>query len=137
MTIFIKRGQISIEIMYSVAVLLVIFLMLSSAAFDRKIQVERTRETVEKRSDCVMISNSLSRVASLGEGYSSTFKTIYNFDVFDTGLIVVSDVSTDNEEKEIEIICSFSGVLAEASFPDKFGAFKVENIGGLLNLTEI
>ena len=129
-----KRGQISIEIMYSVAVLLVIFLVLSSATFERKVQVEDTRDAVEKRSDCIMISNALSRVATLGEGYSSTFKTIHNFDIFDTGLIVVGDVG-DIGPKEIEVICSYSGVLNQTSYDDYIGAWKVNNTKGVLILS--
>ncbi len=129
-----KRGQISIEIMYSVGVLLVIFLILSYATFNRKVEIERTRETVDKRSDCIMISNALNRVASLGEGYSSTFKTVYNFDIFDTGLIIVGDID-DTGPKEIEIVCSFSGVLNQTSYEDYFGKWDVTNDGGELILS--
>ncbi len=129
-----KRGQISIEIMYSVAVLLVIFLVLSSATFERKIQVEATRDTIEKRSDCIMISNALSRVATLGEGYASTFKTIHNFDIFDTGLIVIGDVG-DLGPKEVEVVCSFNGVLNQTSYKDYIGAWKVNNTKGVLLLS--
>jgi len=129
-----KKGQISIEIMYSVAVLLVIFLVLSSATFDRKIQVERTRDTVNKRSDCIMISNALSRAASLGEGYSTTFKTVHNFDIFDTGLIVVGDLG-DKGPKEVEVVCSYNGLLNQTAYKDYLGSWRVNNTEGMLQLS--
>jgi uncharacterized protein (UPF0333 family) len=127
-----KKGQISIEIMYSVGVLLVIFLILTAATFQRKIDVENTRETIEKRNDCVMISNAMNRVSSLGEGYSSTFRTIYNFDVFDTGLIVIGDIAGSTPE-EIEVICSFNGLLNQHNYTG-YGSWKVTKSGGNLSL---
>ncbi len=130
-----KKGQISIEIMYSVGVLMVIFILLSSVTFDRKIDVERARDTVDKRSDCIMISNALGRVASLGEGYSSEFTTTFNFDVFTTGLIIVGDVSTSSPE-EIEVICTFNGNLYQ-DYIDQTGLnWKVNNVGGVLSISQ-
>tara|TARA_Y100000310_G_scaffold13087_1_gene13429 strand:- start:17486 stop:17893 length:408 start_codon:yes stop_codon:yes gene_type:complete len=130
-----KKGQISIEIMYSIGVLMVIFILLSSVTFDRKIDVERARDTVDKRSDCIMISNALGRVASLGEGYSSEFTTTFNFDVFTTGLIIVGDVSTSSPE-EIEVICTFNGNLYQ-DYIDQTGLnWKVNNVGGVLSISQ-
>jgi len=128
-----RRGQISIEIMYSVSVILVIFLILTSFTFDKKVEVEKMRETIEKRSDCVMISNSLGRAAALGEGHSSTFKTSYNFDIFDSGLIVIGDIA-GSTPTEVEVVCSYNGILGEEAYTDKYGAWKVFNNGENLTL---
>ena len=130
-----KKGQISIEIMYSVGVLMVIFILLSSVTFDKKIDVEKARDTVDKRSDCVMISNALGRVAVLGEGYTSEFTTTFIFDVFQTGLIIVGDkIYEENTPEEIEVICSFNGNL-DQDYNDNNGLnWKVTNTGGVLSI---
>ena len=127
-----KKGQISIEIMYSVGVLMVIFILLSSVTFNKKVDVERARDTVDKRSDCIMISNALGRVASLGEGYSSEFTTIYYFEIFKTGLIVVGDVSGSTPE-EIEVICTFNGNL-DQDYSEGGGIWEVINSEGVLSI---
>ena len=131
-----KKGQISIEIMYSVGVLLLIFVMLSSVTFTKKLDVERTRETVLKKNDCVMISNALQRVATLGEGYESWFKSYYELNVLKSGLIIVGDTG-DGGPTEIEIICSFNGVLNQASYSLSGGEFIISNDGGVLSIIEI
>jgi hypothetical protein len=127
-----KKGQISIEIMYSVGVLLMIFILLSSVTFDKKVDVERARDTVDKRSDCIMISNALGRVASLGDGYSSYFTTTFYFEIFQTGLIIVGDVSGSTPE-EIEVICTFNGKL-DQDYEKDGGSWEVINAGGILSI---
>ncbi|MDP3917268.1 MAG: hypothetical protein Q8Q42_03195 [Nanoarchaeota archaeon] len=127
-----KRGQISIEIMYSVGVLLVIFILTSSLAFNRKLDIERAGDTVSKRSDCAMISNAINRVVTLGEGHKSTFKTVYNFDVYDIGLIIVGD-EPGTSPGELEVICTYNGKLNQSNYTDGQGIWQVS----VSNYTEI
>ena len=87
--------------MYSVGVLLLIFIMLSSVTFTKKVDVERTRETVQKKNDCVMISNALQRVATLGDGYESWFKTRHKLNILNSGLIILGDTA-DGGPTEID-----------------------------------
>ena len=68
-----KKGQVSIEIMYSVGVLLIIFLLLTVMTFNKKIDVERTRDIIDKKNDCNQISSAINRVLALGDGYNATF----------------------------------------------------------------
>ncbi len=131
-----KKGQISIEIMYSVGVLLLIFIMLSSVTFTKKLDVERTRETVLKKNDCVMISNALQRVATLGDGYESWFKTYHKIDILESGLIIVGDIE-DGGTSEIEIICSFNGVLYNAAYSLIGDEFTISNTEGVLNIAAV
>jgi len=131
-----KKGQISIEIMYSIGVLLIIFILTSSLAFNRKIAIEKTDEIIEKRSDCAMISNAINRVVSLGDGYKSTFKTIYNFDVYDIGLIVVGDTAGTTPE-EVEVICTFNGKLNETEYIDNQGNWEVGIFNNEITLEQI
>ena len=131
-----KKGQISIEIMYSVGVLLLIFIMLSSVTFTKKVDVERTRETVQKKNDCVMISNALQRVATLGDGYESWFKTRHKLNILNSGLIILGDTA-DGGPTEIEIICSFNGVLDKASYSLIGDEFTISNSEGVLNIAAI
>tara|TARA_Y100000310_G_scaffold345353_1_gene464071 strand:- start:1589 stop:2002 length:414 start_codon:yes stop_codon:yes gene_type:complete len=131
-----RRGQISIEILYSVGVLLLIFIMLTGITFERRMSVESTRDLVGKKDTCMMISNKLNSVSVLGDGYSSDFKTIHRFDVYDTGLLIVGDVGVAEEDKpkEVEAVCTFNGVLFTDKFTGDGGAWSVVNNGGVLTI---
>ena len=127
-----KKGQIGVEIMYAVGVLLVIFIILSAIAFDRRIDIRDARDTIMKKNDCYMIANKLNSVAALGEGYTSEFKTNYFADIFDTGVIYLGDNETD--EQEIELVCTFNGKLNQSNYINLTGRWKVFNNGEDLEL---
>ncbi len=129
-----KKGQVSIEIMYSVGVLLIIFILLTVMTFNKKIDVEKTREIIDKRNDCNKISGSINRVLALGDGYNATFKTPHTFDVYMTELIIVGDLEPSNTE--VEIICTFEGNLTK-DYLGGSGKWKAINSGGQLHLEEV
>lgn len=129
-----KKGQISIEIMYSVGVLLVIFILLTAMTFSKKIDVEITRDTVNKKNDCNKISSAINRVLSLGSGYESTFRTVYHFDVYDTELIIVGD-PVIGDPKEIEVICTFEGEIDKDY--EGTGTWRVINERGILKMESV
>ena len=130
-----KKGQVSIEIMYSVGVLLVIFILLTAMTFSKKIDVERTRDTIDKKNDCNKISSAINRVLALGTGYEATFKTIHEFDVYTTELIIVGDLDGGDPKKEIEVICTFEGEIDQDY--SGTGRWKVINDVGILKMEAV
>lgn len=129
-----KKGQISIEIMYSVGVLLIIFILLTVMTFSKKVDVERTRDTVEKKNDCNEISSAINRVLALGDGYEATFKTIFNFDVYTSELIIVGDPDV-GDPREIEVTCTFEGEIDQDYTGT--GIWKVINNAGMLKMEAV
>ncbi len=129
-----RKGQISIEIMYSVGVLLIIFILLTVMTFSKKVDVERTRDTVEKKNDCNEISSAMNRVLALGDGYEATFKTIFNFDVYTSELIIVGDPDV-GDPREIEVTCTFEGEIDQDYTGT--GIWRVINEGGMLKMEAV
>lgn len=128
-----KKAQISIEIMYSVGVLLIIFLLLTVMTFNKKIDVEQTRDIIDKKNDCNRISSAINRVLALGDGYNATFRTPHTFDIYTTELIILGDAETTNSE--VEVICTFEGELTE-DYLLGTGKWKAINEKGVLRLEE-
>ena len=128
-----KKGQIGIEIMYSIGVLLAIFILLTSVTFERRISVEKSREMIDKKNDCVMVSDKLTSITSLGDGYSTQFKTLHNLDIYDNGLIIIGDFGP-GDEKEIEILCQYTGILNQTSYENLTGSFSIIGEGGFIKI---
>ena len=130
-----RKGQISIEIMYSVGVLLMIFILLTAMTFSKKIDVERTRDTVAKKNDCNKISSAINRVLALGNNYEANFKTIHHFDVYTTELIIVGDPDGGDPQTEIEVVCTFEGNIDQDY--SGTGIWKVINDAGVLKMEAV
>jgi hypothetical protein len=127
-----KRGQIGVEIMYAVGVLLVIFIILTAVAFERRVSVSKAGETVDKKNDCSMIADKLNSIAALGEGYSTWFKTFYFVHVLESGIIYVGDNGTS--ANEIEVVCTFNGELNQPIYGNMTGRWSIFNNQGKLEL---
>jgi hypothetical protein len=128
-----KKGQIGIEIMYSIGVLLAIFILLTSVTFERRISVEKSREMIDKKNDCVMVSDKLISITSLGDGYSTQFKTLHNLDIYANGLIVIGDFESV-DEKEIEILCQYTGKLNQTSYENLTGSYNIIGENGVIRI---
>ncbi len=128
-----RKGQISIEMMFSIGVMLFIFILLAGVTFEKKVTVERLRESINKQNDCYVIANAFGRVSALGDGYSVTFKSIYIFDIFDNGLVMISD-ELGVVDGEQEIVCTYSGLI-DQEYLDNTGIYTVTNINNQLTLT--
>ncbi len=128
-----KRGQVSIEIMYSIGVLLLIFILLTAVTFSKRVDVRKTDETVKKKNDCNEISSALNRILALGDGYSTDIYTPYNLDLFEAGLIVIGDPGVSSTE--IELVCTFEGILAK-EYRDLTGSQRFNNTGGIIWVVE-
>lgn len=102
-----KRGQISTEVIYSVGVLVVIFLLLTGITFNRKIDIRRTEDYMNKRAECLKISNTLSSVSASGHGTARTIKVDYNVTISNQSRITVSE--TGATPRTIEAVCTYTG----------------------------
>jgi len=131
-----KKAQVSIEIIYSVGVLLLIFIMLSGVTLSRKGVVDDTREFIEKRDTCLKISNKLNGILTLEEGFETNFKTIYEVEITDSGMIIVGDEGGENP-KEVEAYCSFpGGLVGDVGVVKDAGKYKAYKINGEINITK-
>lgn len=119
-----KKGQISTEVMYSVGIMILVFLILTGISFNRRSEVRKLDEFVEKRSECLKLSNFLTSINTFGPfsiGAAFPFDdgfirvNVKNYaDIFENGVIFIRDLNIS--ETSIEATCTFTAHLDKPSY---------------------
>ena len=126
-----RKGQISTEIIYSVGVMLLIFLLLAGITFNRKIDIRELDEYLEMRNACQQMSNVVSSISAAGENTMRAIKIDYNITVYTDSRIVVRDESAyDNRD----VVCTYTGNVAQANL-SKETTYTIINTNGLVTFT--
>mgnify|MGYP001591403797 CR=1 FL=1 len=116
-----KKGQISTEVMYSIGVMIFIFIILTGISFNRRSEVRKLDEFIEKRNECLKIANLLTSINTFGDisiynntqGYVKI--TLKNYaDILTNGIIVVRD--TNITPQSIEATCTFNAHIGSIDF---------------------
>src|SRR3989344_7255437 len=104
-----KKGQISIEILYAVSVILILFSILTVMELERKQDVRRMEDFLKKRGECFKLSTLIAGASSTGDvaiyDYYSPYETI----VESTGFINIRNL---NKTNSLEVFCSFHAALS-------------------------
>ncbi|MBS3144973.1 hypothetical protein J4208_05310 [Candidatus Woesearchaeota archaeon] len=107
-----RRGQISTEIMYAVGVMIMIFLLLTGISFNRRSELRKMDDYLQKRNECLKISNTLASLTSAGFNTRAVV-TVYNkVWIFNTGRITVDPSLSGSEETP----CTFVGNIDTRQF---------------------
>lgn len=105
-----KQGQISTEIMYAVGVMIMIFLLLTGVTFNRKSELQRMDDYLQKRNECLRIANTISSLTASGFNTEATIFIYYGGRVFNNNRIVVAFDPTGTSKKETP--CTYVGVIS-------------------------
>ncbi len=125
-----KRSQIGVEIMYSVGILMIIFLLLTGISFTRNIDLIKTDDYIKKRNECLMWSDYVSSAFSNGHNTRIEAEAGYNVNIQDNGVIEVSGEGITN--KTIEATCSFAANLSGAYSLGRGNRYEVLNQNGVI-----
>src|SRR3989344_2401823 len=99
-----KYGQISIEFIFAVGAVLLIFLVILAFSFDKANDIRRFKRENELLDECNKISNAILTATIIGDKGSVIIETSKTINIFDYGLISVSD-----EEASVE--CNYIGKI--------------------------
>lgn len=103
-----KQGQISTEIMYAVGVMIMIFLLLTGVTFNRKSELRRMDDYLQKRNECLRIANTISSLTASGFNTEATIFVYYGGRVFNNSRIVVGY----DPASEKETPCTYVGIIS-------------------------
>ena len=106
-----KKGQISIEVIYSVGVMLIIFLILTGVSFSWRLQFMHTDQYIDQRDQCFKIADYISGVAVGGHGTSARVYIREQSEVYSNGVIVVGTTSAG--PGPVEATCGFSAPMKD------------------------
>ena len=84
-----KKGQISVEVMYSFGVMVLIFLLMLGIGFDLRADLRHLDDVLQRKSECSRISTMISETA-ISSYYTISKTTLkYNTFVYKSGVIEI------------------------------------------------
>lgn len=130
---FRKKGQISTEVIYSVGVMVIIFLLLTGITFNRRIDVRKSDDYLNKRTECLKISNTLSSLSASGDGTQRAIMITYNVTISNQSRITVSE--TGATPRTVEAVCTYTGSTTGANIAG-LGQYLFANVQGTVNVSK-
>ncbi len=125
-----KKAQISLEVLYSVGILIIIFIILNGVTFNWRLDIRRTDDFLKKKNDCYMFADTITAISNTGNNAQATLKSHYYVQAFTGGLIMVGDLSDGNIAKEVT--CTYTGIASDSTL--KTGTFTIKNENGVVKV---
>lgn len=122
-----KKGQISIEFLFSIGIVLVIFIMLIFLSFEKTKEVRGIEKILDKKAECIRMANMISGVFSLGPGAEKTSYTDYR--IYARNNTVLEVQRDGHTQLEPPVQCRFSANIYDKNFT---GTFKVSNVNNII-----
>src|SRR3989344_3049599 len=102
-----RRGQISIEIMYAVGVIIMIFLLLTGISFNRRGELRKMDDYLQKRNECLKVANTIASLTSSGFNTAAILTLRYPMIIYTSGRIAVDPSLTSAKETP----CTYVGYM--------------------------
>ena len=84
--------------MYAVGVMIGIFLLLSGISFNRRSELRKMDDYLQKRDECLKISNTIASLTSSGFNTRSIFSVRYPTRIYPDGRILIDPSTTGDQE---------------------------------------
>ena len=94
-----KKSQISLEFMFTIAAIILMFLVVLIFSFEKNTEITNTKTYLAQQSECFRFSNFISSVYIGGEGTKVELKTDHNIQVYPNNMIYVDNYA----------LCSYIG----------------------------
>ena len=130
----IKRGQVSLEVMYAIGTMIIIFLIITGVNVNRQFELRTLDEYSTKADKCYELANRLTGVENLGDGSSSLFYTSsYLYYVNnEEQAITVSDPNADTSA--VDASCTFLSPLSNTTILHKLTNYNIIKQRGVVYL---
>ncbi|MBS3125967.1 hypothetical protein J4453_00800 [Candidatus Woesearchaeota archaeon] len=105
-----KRSQISTEFLFSIGIIMFIFLILLAFIMARQNDVRDTQSFVNRQNECLKIASLLASLSETGDGSVARIDTPYFITFFEDGLIKVEEIlNMSQAETKIAVLVSEAG----------------------------
>ena len=125
-----KKAQVSIEFVFVLASLMLLFILILITTNEKNVQNKQTSEFLAARNECFEIANAISMAHSNGEGFRVNISTYYNTSIYDSGLITV----TFENKQDFTASCTFFGRLNNTVNINSSAV--VKNVNGVVFIEE-
>ncbi len=124
-----KRGQVSIEGILVISVLMIVFLLALSFTFLRNSDIITTRAILDNQNDCRRVANAISQVKVLGDGSEARIYARPNITIISSSKLIIT------QDKKEKAYCSFEGI-ATYNYTNISGSLLVRNENGVITITK-
>ncbi|MBI2672272.1 hypothetical protein HYX16_05035 [Candidatus Woesearchaeota archaeon] len=106
-----KKGQVSTEFVFSIGIILLMFLTIATFSVDRNTILNKLYDSVKQKNECLRISNIINSVYVGGDGTESNFKTEYLITLYNSSTIGVQKAENITEviDNKIAFLASEAG----------------------------
>lgn len=115
------------EFLFSLGLVFLIFIMLLFVIIDKQIEINDSKETLGKLSECQRFANMITAIASSNEGISAEFSTEYYIKIVDSGMIYANDENNNVDE----VSCTY---IANPLSHNIYGNVKIQKEGGQISI---
>ena len=130
-----QRAQISLEVMYAVGTMIIMFFILTGVNFNREREVNDLREYTTKLDRCNELAQHMNGIYTLGDNATSGFYTRqYVFYVDNASQSII--VSDENLAESIDASCTFVAPIDEEETLAVLTTYRITNKGGIVYLEE-
>lgn len=120
-----KRGQISLEVMYAIGTMIIIFLIITGVNVSRQFELRMLDEYSTKADKCYELANRLTGVENLGDGSSSVFYTSsYIYDI-NSGEQAITVSEQNADASAVDASCTFLSPLSETATLQKLTNYNI------------
>ncbi|MDO8556026.1 MAG: hypothetical protein Q7R96_02520 [Nanoarchaeota archaeon] len=125
-----SKGQISLEIVFAVGAVLVLFLIIIALTFVKKQEALDTEKFIEARAECVALADALSSMATLGPVSNVTMHVYYKHSISNTSVIK----SFVNDSGQEIAFCNYLGVVGP--YTNLSGSITIQNLAGNVSVIQ-
>ena len=126
-----KKTQVSIEIVIMIGVIVIMFILISIFSFNKRAEAKDTEDYLERRNECLKVSNLISGVYTSGDGTIVNANVKHVISVYKDGIIEVEKNITPRDS----VSCRYFGeIVNEGKFS---GDIKLENLNGAILIKNV
>jgi len=122
------------EFLFSIIFVFFVFLLLLGFVFQRRAELDDTKDFLDKRKECTKIGSLISAVYSAGDGTVAEIKTDYLITIRNYSRVVVESTGDYNITRKENVSCSFAAETFNYQFT---GDLMIRNENGNIIINEI
>lgn len=93
MSSLVNKAQTSIEFLFTVSIILLLFFTISLINLEKGSEIQKTGEYLDKRNECLKFSNHINNVYKSGPGTEVSVNTKYALNVDDSGVLTLEEIA--------------------------------------------
>jgi len=123
-----KKGQISLETVFAVGMVLLLFIIILVFSFVKKQEAIKTEQFIEARAECLQLADAFNSMLTLGTASNFSMHLYYKHQVLNTSIIR----TRANDSRQEIAFCNYLGIVGP--YANLTGDIHVQNVAGNISV---